>query len=407
MQDTNKKYGYVMLVILMLGTAVLYYSNLIFTVRMDTLQVFHMSPVQLAAISTIGGVPGAVLSIWVGNMLDRTEVKRFVGISMALVVLCMVIRVFMTSYIGLLVTTVLIGTFLLPIIIVGPKMLGELFAPEDIPFAMGCYGAAGGMGTTLAFATGSLYPSVQAALAGVAVVGAIVLAGWIVFCKKTKKKDDSMAGQMPKGAFIRVVKSTALWKTMLCGGFAVGSSIIINTSLVYGFMERGFDASLLGTVLNISLIIGGIVSGIVLGKIGRFNVPYLFMCIVGGGLYLAGWSVEPGALSYILFALAGLIASATVGVNFTRVPLLYMTKQFDAEMTGAASGMLQTALGIFQFVVPTAATAFAATADGGTDYTLKFMMAFAALAIAGILGMFIPELGVKGKLAQSMEKKDI
>lgn len=404
MQNKNKTYSYVMLAILMLGTAVLYYSNLIFTVRLDTLEVFHMSPVQLAAISTIGGVPGAVLSILVGNMLDRTEVKRFVGISMALVVLCMVIRVFMTSYVGLLITTVLIGTFLLPIIIVGPKMLGELFAPEDIPFAMGCYGAAGGMGTTLAFATGPVYPSVQTALAGVAVVGAVVLLGWIIFCKQSKKDTGKATGAIPKGAFIRVVKSTALWKTMFCGGLAVGSSIIINTSLVYGFMERGFDASLLGTVLNISLIIGGIVSGIILGKIGRFNIPYLVMCFVGGGLYLAGWLVEPGALSYLLFALAGLVASATVGVNFTRVPLLYMTKQFDAEMTGAASGMLQTALGIFQFVVPTAVTAAAATADGGTNYTLKFVMAFAALAIAGILGMFIPELGVKGKLAQDMEK---
>jgi MFS family permease len=407
MKKTSKAYGYTMLIILMLGTAILYYSNLIFTVRLDTLQVFNMDMVQLAAISTIGGIPGAVLSIIIGNILDRKSIKWFVAISLVLTVACMVLRIFMTSYTGLLVTTVLIGAFLLPVIIVGPKMLGGLFEPKDIPFAMGCYGAAGGVGTTLSFATGQIYPTVQSALAGVAVVGAIILIAWIIVCKPDKETRSGQAPQIPKGAFVKVLKSSNLWKTMICGGCAVGASLIINTSLTQGFAERGFDSSMLGTVLNVCLIIGGIVSGMILGKIGKFNVPYLLMCLVGGGLYVAGWLVEPAGspLTFVLYALAGLIASATVGVNFTRIPLLHLTKQFSVEMTGAASGMLQTALGIFQFIIPTAVAAVAVMPDGGTDYTLKFILAFVFLAIAGILGMFIPELGIKGKLAQEASKE--
>ncbi|MCC2256139.1 MFS transporter [Ruminococcus sp. CLA-AA-H200] len=407
MNKTSKAYGYTMLIILMLGTAVLYYSNLIFTVRLDTLEVFNMSTVQLAAISTIGGIPGAVLSIIVGNILDRKSIKWFVSVSLVLTVACMIIRVFLTSYTGLLVTTVLIGAFLLPIIIVGPKMLGNLFEPEDIPFAAGCFGAAGGIGTTLAFATGPVYPSVQAALGGVAVVGAIVLVAWTIMCKPDNQTKRGPAPEIPKGAFVKVLKSSNMWKTMICGGCAVGTSLIINTSLTQGFAERGYDASGLGTILNVCLIIGGIVSGMVLGKIGTFNIPYLFMCVVGGGLYLAGWLVEPAGsiLSILLFALAGLIASATVGVNFTRIPLLHLTKQFGEEMTGAASGMLQTALGIFQFVVPTAVAAVAVMPDGSTNYTLKFILGFVFLVIAGVIGLSIPELGIKGKLAQEAAGK--
>lgn len=398
-------YGYIMLLILMLGTALHYYSSLIFTVRIDTLEVFHMNPVQLATISTVGGIPGAVFSVYIGNLLDRRGIRMFVGGATALAVGCMAARVFMTSYMGLMLTTVLIGMFLLPIIIVGPKMLGGLFEPEHIPFAMGCYGAAGGMGTTLAFATGPVYESVQAALAGVTVIGAVTLALWLVFCRADSvKKEEQPGTQAPKGAFAKVLKSPNMWKTMICGGCAVGASLIVNTSLVYGFMERGFDAGLLGTVLNICLILGGILSGMVLGRIGKFNMPYLFICVCGGFLFLLGWLVTPGVLSYVLYALAGLIASASVGVNFTRIPLLYMTGDFGIEMTGAASGMLQTALGIFQFVVPTAAAGIAVTADGGTNYTMKFVLAFALLVAAGFLGLTIPELGVKGKLAQEAAK---
>lgn len=410
MQKISKAYSYTMLVILMLGTAVLYYSNMIYAVRAteagmpELLTLFGAAPENIPAllpmISTIAGIPSAVLSIIVGNILDRKGVKWFVGGAMLLTVICMAVRIFMASYIGHLIMTTLIGAFLLPIIIVGPKMIGGLFEPKSIPFAMGCYGAAGGIGTTLAFVTGPMYTSVPAGLTGITIVGAVILVAWFIVCKSDKGGEGNAAPQIPKGAFAQVLKSSNMWKVMICGGCAVGASLIMNSNLQMAFATRGFDASALGMVLNVCLIIGGIVSGMVLGKIGKFNVPYLFICIVGGALFVLGWIVEPGTVSYILFALAGLIVSASVGVNFTKIPLLHMTKQFSIEMTGAASGMLQTALGVFQFVIPTVVAAVC-----GTNYTIQFVMALVFLAIAGIVGMFTPELGIKGKLAQEAAQK--
>ena len=127
----NKAYGWIMVVILCLGTAVLYYSNLIFAVRgLETMEKFSMNEGQLASISTIGCLPGAFLSIWIGSVLDRTNIKTFTLGALVLTVICMVLRIFTSNYIGLMITTVLIGTFLLPIIIVGPKMIGSLFTPD-------------------------------------------------------------------------------------------------------------------------------------------------------------------------------------------------------------------------------------------------------------------------------------
>ena len=409
MEEKNKAYGYMMLVILMLGTAILYYSNLIFAVRGDTLAEFNMDAVQLSAISTIGIIPGAVLSILVGNILDRKNVKWFVAGALLLTVVCMVARIFMTDYIGLLITTILIGVFLLPVMIVGPKMMGILFEPKDIPFAIGCYGSAGGLGTTLAFATGPVYSTVRDALTGVAAVGVLILVLWVVFVKNDKYNPaQGQSGAQPpaaaKGALGRVLRSSNLWKTMLCAGIAVGAALIVNTSLTYGFLEKGVDltfASTLGITLNICLILGGGISGVIIGKIGKFNGAYLFMCIVGGVLYLLSWITPAGPASYVLIALAGLIASATVGLNFTRLPLLPMTGQFSADSVGAASGMLQTSLGVFAFIIPTVVTIIATNADGTVNYTLKFVAVLVLLIAAGVIGMFIPELGVRGELAKN------
>lgn len=404
MNKNSKAYSYAMLFILMLGTAILYYSNMIYAVRANPAQAgeliafFGVSPESLGAlipmISTIAGIPSAIFSIIVGNILDRRGVKMFVGAAMILTVACMAARIFIQSYAGQVALTTLIGTFLLPIIIIGPKMIGSLFEPKDIPFAMGCYGAAGGMGTTLAFFTGPMYSTLPAGLTGITVIGAVVMLAWFIVCKNDGGGSEGPAPEIPKGAFSKVLKSSVMWKTMICGGCAVGASLIMNSNLQMAFGEKGFDASVLGTCMNVALIAGGILSGMVLGKIGKFNVPYLFICIVGGALFVLGWLVEPGPLTYVIFILAGLIVSASVGVNFTRIPLLHMTGQFGIEMTGAASGMLQTALGVFQFVLPTiVGAAFA-------DYTMKFIMALVFLTIAGVLGLTIPELGIKGKLAQ-------
>jgi NNP family nitrate/nitrite transporter-like MFS transporter len=414
MEEKSKAYGYIVLVILMLGTAILYYSNLIFVVRGDTLAVFNMDAVQLSAISTIGIIPGALLSILVGNILDKKGIKWFVAGALALTVVCMAARIFMTTYVGLLVTTILIGVFLLPIMIAGPKMMGMLFEPEDIPFAIGCFGSAGGVGTTLAFATGPVYSTVQNALAGVAAVGAVILILWLVFVKNDPKHPAgrNVAGASPNapagGELGRVLKSSNLWKTMICAGLSVGAALIVNTSLTYGFLEKGMDlkfASTLGITLNICLILGGIISGAIIGKIGKFNGAYLFMCIAGGALYLMSWMVPAGSVSFVLIALAGLIASATVGLNFTRLPLLPMTGQFGADSVGAASGMLQTALGVFAFVIPTVATVVATDANDSVNYTLKFIVVLVLLVVAGIISMSIPELGVKGKLAKECAKQ--
>ena len=190
-----------------------------------------------------------------------------------------------------------------------------------------------------------------------------------------------------------------MWLVMLCSGFAVGAALLINTHLTAAFIEKGAPeqmASAIGTVLNLSLIIGGILAGAVIGKIGRINPPYAFICIVGGLFYLLAYLLPVSGFTFVLVALGGLICSGSVGVSFTRIPLLPLTGDFGPECIGTATGMNQTALGIMSFVLPTIVAAIA-----GGNNLMVFCIAFALLVICGVVGMFIPELGEKGKLAMS------
>lgn len=78
----SSAYKWTVLAILMLGTAILYYSNMIFAVRaLDTLSKFNIDEGELAAISTIGCLPGAFLSIIVGRVLDKKGVKLFTALT--------------------------------------------------------------------------------------------------------------------------------------------------------------------------------------------------------------------------------------------------------------------------------------------------------------------------------------
>lgn len=247
----KKSYSWVVLIILAVGTAILYYSNMIFAVRaVDTLQKFQINEGQLAAIPTIGCLPGAFLSILVGRVLDQKGVKKFVALGLALTAACMVWRIFAKTYIELLIATVLIGVFLLPITIVGPKMVGGLFRPEQMPLAMGVFGAAGGLGTTLAFATGNVYSSLEAAFMGVSILGLVLLASWLLVVKEPAKPAEA-AAEAPKGELSRVIKSANMWKVMFCSGFAVGASLLINTYLTQAFiLEKGVEPGITYDVMT-------------------------------------------------------------------------------------------------------------------------------------------------------------
>jgi NNP family nitrate/nitrite transporter-like MFS transporter len=403
--DQKHAYRWVILFVTVLCTTVLNYSNLIFAARaVDVMNQFSMNQAQLAAVATIGMLPGAFLSIILGALLDKKGIKKITGIFFLLSTLFLVWRVFATSYIQLLLITVAVGIFFLPTNIVSPKLVGMWFGREEIGIAMGIWGAAAGIGTTLAFATGNLFPSGQAAFASCAILSAALTALWFILIRESPPgldgKEMPAPPPPPSGSFGKVFKSANMWKVMFCCGFAVGCALLVNTYLTQALiLEKGLNpvnAGFVSTLLNVCLIIGGVISGFVVSKSRRINIPYAFICIAGGIGYYIVWSVPFGTLTYVVLALTGVIVSGSIGVNMTRVPLLPLTGDFGMENVATAAGANNTALGIMAFIIPTVVAAVAKD-----NFGLVFIIAAVILVIVGLVGMTIPELGESGKLAQA------
>jgi NNP family nitrate/nitrite transporter-like MFS transporter len=405
MSERNS-YRWVILFVTVCGSAVLNFSNLIFAARaVDVMTRFSMNQAQLASVATISMLPGAFLSIVFGAILDKKGVKTITGIFLVLCTLCYVWRIFANSYIQLLLITVLVGVFFLPIQVASPKLAGLWFRPEEMGIAMGIYGAAAGVGTTLAFAIGNLFPSAQAAFACCAVLAGALTIFWFTLVREMPKTETAANTGAPlaaSGGVGKVVKSLNMWKVMFCGGFSVGCAILVNTYLTQALiLERGLDpvnAGFVSTVLNVCLIIGGILSGIVVSKTKRINIPYAFICIVGGIGYYIVWAIPFGAATYVLLAATGIIISGSIGVNLTRIPLLPLTGDFGIENVGTAAGMNNTALGLMAFLVPTVVAAIAKD-----NFSLVFIIATVIFVVIGLVGMTIPELGESGALAKKAQ----
>lgn len=400
MQTQKSSFRWAILFILVFGTAMLNFSNLIFASRpTDVMAQFNMTQTQLTAISTVGQLPGAFFSVWLGHMVDKKGVRMLPGILLALAAACQIWRCFAADYISLFIITFLAGAFFLPTQILQGKLLGVWFPREEMGTAMGIYGAAAGLGTTLAFALGGFFPSIRMAFIVIAAGYVLVAALWFIIVKMPAGMDSGPAPEMPKGNLKNVFKSKNMWLLMICGGLSVGAALLLNSYLINAFIAKGMDpmaASGVATLLNVCLLIGGVLSGIVVSKVGRYNIPYIVICVGGAILYYLAYMLPIGPITYVLVAVGGVVVSGSIGVNMARIPLLPLTGEFGPEDVGAAGGMNNTAVGICAFVVPVLVANFV-----GANYTMIFtLMAIFLVVIAIVGGVLMPELGEKGKLAQ-------
>ncbi len=405
-EDVSSR-SWVVLFTLVFGTAVLNFSSLIFASRpTEIMEQFNMTQMQLTAVSTASQLPGALLSIVIGKLMDKRGVRLIPSIMLAIAALCMIWRVFATSYAELFIITILAGTFFLPVTIIAPKLIGQWFLPHQLGTAMGIFGASAGVGTTLAFALGNIFPSTTSAFVVIAIGYVIMLFLWILFAKENISDvppvEEDKLQNIPKGSVSQVVKSKNMWFVMITGGLAVGAALLLNTYLVNAFIGKGLEvsaASGIATLLNVCLVIGGVLSGVVVSKFGRYNLPYIIICVCGAVLYYIAYMIPISSLTYVLVAVGAVVVSGSIGVNMTRIPLIPMTGDFGYESVGVAGGMNNTAVGICAFVIPTLVANFV-----GDNYTGIFTVFLVLLVICAVVGgILLPELGEKGKIAKKMK----
>ena len=401
---------YALVILMFLALTMNGFTNMVFSARaVDVMETYNMTQAQLSSISGVSNLGGFFFSILVGYLVDKFGVRKFPGLVFILATVVAVLRIFAGSYWMLWILTFVSSSLWLPSTMLAPKLFSYYFDRKEMASAIGVYQSGAGLGTTLAFGIAAMFPSTQAALTFIAAAMAIITVAWFLMVKdpeaEARKNGQVAAAAAPSLNMLSVLKSPTMLKIMLCGGLAVGCAILINSYAVTCMIGKGMDPAMAGqtaTIMNLCLLFGGMIAGFLVDKIGKFNIPYLLICAVGGIGYAVYYIFVPvGVPTMIGMAICCLIVAGSIGVNMGRIALIPLTGEFGPEMGGAAGGMNQTAAGLFGWVFPVIiATIFQ------DNYVGMFICGAVFLVILGVFGLTIPELGNKGKLALAAKQRE-
>lgn len=410
MQDGIKSpTRWVVLFTLVMGMIVMNIGNFVFSTNPGPMMAkYNMDQAQLTALTAISLLPGAFFSIVLGNFFDKKGPKavRFVGAAMiAAAALCQLARVYVDSYGVLVVLTFLSGSLFLPTQVLPAKLIGAWFDAKEGSLAMGIYSAAAGTGVLFAFGLAAVVPDTFMSLMICFLAFVLVTVLWVFFGKLPEGAPQAFAQpEAGKGGFKALLKSKNLWMVMLCNGVAASMPTLLNSYLVNVLLAKGMTtevAALLGMVLSAFMIVGSIVQGSIVAKLGKMNKEYLIACGLAGVLLFAVYPAPNDVLTIVFLCAGGFCAAGGMAVNFGRVSLLPLTGDFGPESIGAAGGMVNTAMGLCGFVLPT----LVASIFGANYFAVFATIGAFFILIAIVGGLIIPELGERGELAQKAKQQ--
>lgn len=364
----------------------------------DTMEQYGIDQSGLTTLSSVTSVVGLFAGLIFGPMLDRMGSRKTIMIFLAIGVVLFYVRAFVDSY-GLVVVLTFLASFFVGVCqVAAAKVLDTWFTKEHVSVAYSFQAGGAGIGSACAFIVGGAL-GLHNSLLFIAVAYTLLLALWVAVGKDGPVVSAEIPAQPPKGGTAMVYKSPVVWLLAIACSCAVGSTLLINTYCINAFIAKGLSpesASAMGTVINLSLFIGGYLGTFLMSVIKRYNI-ITFICFAGGAAgYMLSWFTPLGANTWIFMVLGGLIIGGGIGMCAGRIPLVPLTGQIPQEYVGTAAGALETIKGVLTFIFPIAiAKAFP------TNFNAIFIT-FGIICVIGIItgAVLTPELGPKGKLQQ-------
>lgn len=360
----------------------------------DTMEAYGIGQAGLTTLASVTSVVGLFAGIIFGPLLDRFGSRKTIMIAMLIGIVLFFVRAFVTSY-ALVVTLTFLASFFVGICqVAAAKVLDTWFTKDKVSVAFAFQAGGAGFGSASVFVVGAAI-GLHNSLLLVAIAYTVLWVSWLLIGEDGPVAAN--AEKPPKGGIARVYKSSYVWLLSIACSCAVGSTLLINTYCINAFLAKGLDpagAAMMGTVINLSLLVGGYFGTFLMGVVKKYNVV-TFICFAGGAFgYLLSWFTPLGINTWIFMVFGGLIMGGAIGLCSGRTPLVPLTGQFPQEYIGTASGALETIKGVLTFVFPIVIASLFQT-----NYNAIFIT-FGVLCVIGIItgGLMIPELGPKGKL---------
>ncbi len=367
---------------------------------MDAMEKYGIDQAGLTTLASVTSVVGLFAGFIFGPILDKLGSRKTIMVSLAIGAALFYVRALVAGYAMAVVLTFLASFFVGVCQVAASKVLATWFPPESVSVAYSFQAAGAGFGSAGAFAIGAAL-GLGGSLMLVAIGYTVLLVYWIFAGKDGPIA--SAAPEVPKGAGSMVWKSKTLWMMSFAASCAVGATLLTNSYCINAFVAKGMDpeqAAGIGTVLNLSLLVGGFLGTYMMSAIKRYNVVTL-ICFIGGAAgYLLGWFSPLGTMTWVWLILGGLFMGGTVGLTTGRTAVIPLTGEFPPEAIGTAAGALEAIKGVITFVLPIAIAKIFVT-----NFNAIFIT-FGILCVIGFItgGVLVPELGPKGELQQKAGK---
>lgn len=369
----------------------------------DTMTVYGIGQAGLTTLASITSVVGLFGGIIFGPILDRAGSRKTIMIAMLIGIVLFFVRAMVTSY-ALVVALTFFASFFVGVCqVAAAKVLDTWFTKDKVSVAFAFQAGGAGIGSASVFVVGAAI-GLHSCLLLIAIAYAALWVVWLLIGKDGPVAAN--AEKPPKGGTAKVYKSSYLWLLSIACSCAVGSTLLINTYCINAFLSKGLEpagAAMMGTVINLSLLVGGYFGTFLMGVIKRYNVVTI-ICFVGGALgYLLSWFTPLGINTWVFMMFGGLIMGGAIGLCSSRTPLIPLSGQFPQEYIGTASGALETIKGVLTFAFPIVIASLFPT-----NYNAIFITFGVVCAVGLITGaLMVPEFGPKGKLQmEAMTNKE-
>lgn len=358
-----------------------------------------ISATLFVQITLISFLTGALFSIPMGMLADKFGVVKILGIGMIIAAAAGIIRIFFVTAAGIwgiYICCFFVGMGLAGMNANSVKFLGAWFG-DKITTGMTLYVSGAGIGVTSVMAYASAHIDNMRStwiLCAVILVVATVL--WFILARMPENaevgKDDYS---------VTAVKYCFSNKTLMLVSVVMVLSMCSSASyagnIPAGLAAKDVDpatAAAWASFINLAGMPSNWICGPIADKLQRMKPVMFVMCILGTGLIMLAWWLPVGNYTLIMMVVAAFIMWGNIGIIKGSVGMIPDIKR---EYMGTAGGIQTFFQNLGAFIIPS----FIITPLVGGDMILFFMVLGCCVIAAGIIFcVFVPELGLKGKLHQ-------
>lgn len=349
-------------------------------------ETYHLTDTQFSSLMTAPMLPSIFLSIIIGILVDKFGVKNIVSICLIISLAGFILRVFVTTYSGMLIAMALTGFAGMVLNANISKITASIYSPDKIGTMVGVFMAASTGSMAVAYGTTAMIPSLEIAFwiaAGLSIAVTIV---WILVVKESYFVQEN-APAMPSApvgeALAASFKSTNIWLLGLSLMFMMGGAMIVANFHVGALVAlKGFEEAYAGTfatILMIGSLLGSIFVPVAAAKTGKNTGVFILIITVIAGICCIGITNLSTVGIYAASFLNGFLRSGTISVCMS-LPVMF--KEIGPKYAGTAGGLTVTLELLGAVIIPTYIIVPLAGAGNFQGY---FMYGCASIIISAVL----------------------